>query len=328
VGRVSWDEYFLELARTTATRATCSRRKHGAVIVKDRRIVATGYNGGPSGYPHCEDGGCPRATSDAEQGHDYERCIAIHAEANALLFSSPEERERIVAVLHGRAVLRVREADRQLRASPRSSRQGGRYDGWDEVRDFLRNAGVRVRRARRPGRHPLVPRPVLTPERPRRPRNGPTTKRPPGGRAGGTSSARVRIVGMSLGEGTSRRWESRQVERERIRAGPERARDLLGEGAWSRADLRLSGPSRPGGRARRVRFGTSSRLDRFWSATVPVGLMFATVSRVTARSNPPNPPYWTGIGRANPRKWSAPGWSARDRDPGRGPALPLLCRMR
>ena len=91
--RASWDEYFLELARATSTRATCSRRKHGAVIVHNRRIVSTGYNGGPSGYPHCAEGACPRAGSVAPQGHDYESCIAIHAEANALLFSSPEERD-------------------------------------------------------------------------------------------------------------------------------------------------------------------------------------------------------------------------------------------
>jgi hypothetical protein len=120
-GRVSWDEYFLQLARTTASRATCIRRKHGAVIVQGHRIVATGYNGGPSGYPHCDEGACPRATSEAPQGHDYERCIAIHAEANALLFSSPEERDGASLYCTGRSVLRLREADRQLRC-----RRGGR----------------------------------------------------------------------------------------------------------------------------------------------------------------------------------------------------------
>jgi dCMP deaminase len=144
VGRVSWDEYFLELARTTSTRATCSRRKHGAVIVKGRRIVATGYNGGPSGYPHCEEGGCPRATSDAKQGHDYERCIAIHAEANALLFSSPEERDGSSlyctgAPCFGCAKLIANSGVAEVVAA------GNRYDGWEEVRDFLRTAGVRVR---------------------------------------------------------------------------------------------------------------------------------------------------------------------------------------
>lgn len=142
--RVSWDQYFLDLASTTSSRATCSRRKHGAVIVHDRRIVATGYNGGPSGYAHCEDGGCPRAASPAPQGHDYESCIAIHAEANALLFSSPEERDGATlyctgAPCFGCAKLISNSGISEVVAS------GGRYDGWDRVRTFLLTAGVRVR---------------------------------------------------------------------------------------------------------------------------------------------------------------------------------------
>lgn len=142
--RISWDEYFLQLARATASRATCVRRKHGAVIVKGRRIVATGYNGGPSGFPHCDQGACPRATSDAPQGHDYERCIAIHAEANALLFSSPEERERATlyctgAPCFGCAKLVANSGVTEVVAS------SGRYEGWEQTRDFLRNSGVRVR---------------------------------------------------------------------------------------------------------------------------------------------------------------------------------------
>ena len=66
--RQSWDEYFLSLASQTSTRATCSRRKVGAVIVRDRRIVSTDYNGGPSGVPHCDEGGCPRAATDTPRG--------------------------------------------------------------------------------------------------------------------------------------------------------------------------------------------------------------------------------------------------------------------
>ena len=142
--RQSWDDYFLTLARATSTRATCSRRKHGAVIVKGRRIVSTGYNGGPSGFPHCDEGACPRAASDAPQGHAYEECIAIHAEANALLFSSPEEREAATlyctgAPCFGCAKLISNSGIAEVVAS------GGRYDGWLKVRDFLLQAGVRVR---------------------------------------------------------------------------------------------------------------------------------------------------------------------------------------
>lgn len=143
-GRMSWDEYFLELAQTTATRATCSRRKHGAVIVKSRRIVSTGYNGGPSGFPHCDEGACPRAASSAPQGHNYESCIAIHAEANALLFSSPEERTGASlyctgAPCFGCAKLIANSGITEVVAS------GGRYEGWEGTRDFLRRSNVRVR---------------------------------------------------------------------------------------------------------------------------------------------------------------------------------------
>lgn len=142
--RQSWDEYFLDLARATSTRATCSRRKHGAVITKDRRIVSTGYNGGPSGFGHCIDGACPRALSDAPQGHDYESCIAIHAEANALLFCGPDERDGATlyctgAPCFGCAKLIANSGVSEVVAS------GGRYDGWDRVRDFLLTSGVRVR---------------------------------------------------------------------------------------------------------------------------------------------------------------------------------------
>lgn len=142
--RQSWDAYFLELARTTATRATCVRRKHGAVIVRDRRIVSTGYNGSPSGFPHCADGACPRAFSDAPQGHDYDECIAIHAEANALLFSGPLERANATlyctgAPCFGCAKLIANSGVTEVVAA------GGRYDGWERTREFLLTSGVRIR---------------------------------------------------------------------------------------------------------------------------------------------------------------------------------------
>jgi dCMP deaminase len=74
--RPSWDEYFLSIAREVATRATCLRRSVGAVIVRDRRILCTGYNGSPPGQPHCTEVGCLM-----EDG----RCIrTLHAEQNAI----------------------------------------------------------------------------------------------------------------------------------------------------------------------------------------------------------------------------------------------------
>lgn len=91
--RESWDRYFLKIASQVATRATCVKRQIGAVVVKDRRIQATGYNGSPTGYPHCLDGWCPRAHLPSVTGGSYDGCIAIHAEANALLQCGVEEKK-------------------------------------------------------------------------------------------------------------------------------------------------------------------------------------------------------------------------------------------
>ena len=68
--------------------STCGKKKYAAVLVDDNgHIVGIGYNGGPSGFAHCEDGGCPRFQEMSESGSSYDNCIAVHAEANALLHS-------------------------------------------------------------------------------------------------------------------------------------------------------------------------------------------------------------------------------------------------
>ncbi len=83
--RPSWDEYFLEVASVVANRSTCLRRKVGAVIVKDKRILATGYNGSPSGLKHCLDIGCLRDKLGIPSGQRHELCRGLHAEQNAIL---------------------------------------------------------------------------------------------------------------------------------------------------------------------------------------------------------------------------------------------------
>ena len=84
--RPSWDEYFMEMAELTAKRSTCMRRHVGAVIEKDRRAIATGYNGAPRGIMHCEDrGGCLRQQLNVPSGQRHELCMALHAEQNAII---------------------------------------------------------------------------------------------------------------------------------------------------------------------------------------------------------------------------------------------------
>ena len=84
--RPSWDEYFMDLAVLTAKRSTCLRRQVGAVIVKNKHIIATGYNGAPRGVPHCDEkGGCLRQQLNVPSGERHELCRALHAEQNAII---------------------------------------------------------------------------------------------------------------------------------------------------------------------------------------------------------------------------------------------------
>jgi dCMP deaminase len=83
--RLPWDEYFLRIARLVAERSTCQRRKVGAVLVRDKRILATGYNGAPHGLAHCDEVGCLRAKLGIKSSERIEICRGIHAEQNAIV---------------------------------------------------------------------------------------------------------------------------------------------------------------------------------------------------------------------------------------------------
>ena len=83
--RPSWDDYFMQITRQVATRSTCLRRSVGAILVLDKRIIATGYNGGPAGLAHCLDIGCLREQLGIPSGQQHELCRGIHAEQNAII---------------------------------------------------------------------------------------------------------------------------------------------------------------------------------------------------------------------------------------------------
>lgn len=86
IKRPSWDEYFMQMAELTAQRSTCLRRHVGAVIVQDKHVVATGYNGAPKGVAHCAElGGCLREKMGIPSGERHELCRALHAEQNAII---------------------------------------------------------------------------------------------------------------------------------------------------------------------------------------------------------------------------------------------------
>jgi len=90
-GRPAWDDYFLDIVGIVANRATCVRRRVGAALVRDRRILSTGYNGAPSGLRHCLEIGCLRERNNIPSGERHELCRGLHAEQNAI----------IQAALHG-----------------------------------------------------------------------------------------------------------------------------------------------------------------------------------------------------------------------------------
>ena len=92
--RPSWDEYFMSIAELVAQRATCIRRRVGAILVRERRIITTGYNGTPTNIPHCIEVGCLREQQNIPSGERHELCRGLHAEQNAI----------IQAALHGVSV--------------------------------------------------------------------------------------------------------------------------------------------------------------------------------------------------------------------------------
>jgi len=94
--RPSWDSYFMEITTVVAGRSTCLRRKVGAIIVRDNRILTTGYNGAPAGLQHCLETGCLRESQGIPSGERHELCRGLHAEQNALL----------QAALHGISIAR------------------------------------------------------------------------------------------------------------------------------------------------------------------------------------------------------------------------------
>ncbi len=86
--RPSWHEYFMSITELVAQRSTCTRRYVGAILVRDKRIISTGYNGAPSGISHCLDVGCLREQQGIPSGERHELCRGLHAEQNAIIQAS------------------------------------------------------------------------------------------------------------------------------------------------------------------------------------------------------------------------------------------------
>jgi dCMP deaminase len=97
--RPSWDQYFMQLASLAAQRSNCMKRRVGCVLVREKRVISTGYNGTPRGLKNCGEGGCPRCNEGQGSGVGLGTCLCLHAEENALL-EAGRERIRDGAILY------------------------------------------------------------------------------------------------------------------------------------------------------------------------------------------------------------------------------------
>jgi dCMP deaminase len=144
VERPTLDDYFMEIATVAAKRSTCLRQKVGAVIVKEKRILATGYNGAPSNLPHCLDIGCLREQLNIPSGERHELCRAVHAEQNAI----------IQAALHGVSIANatlytthqpcIMCAKMLINAKIKRVVYGKKYND-EKALEFLKEAGIEIK---------------------------------------------------------------------------------------------------------------------------------------------------------------------------------------
>ena len=143
--RISWDEYFIQIAKLVSQRATCLRRSVGAVIVKDKHMLATGYNGAPRGLEHCDDIGCLRDKLKIPSGQRHELCRGLHAEQNAIIQASLygiSVKDSTVYITNQPCVIC---AKMLINAGIREIVVA---DGYPDTMalDFLKEAGIKVRR--------------------------------------------------------------------------------------------------------------------------------------------------------------------------------------
>ncbi len=141
--RPSWDEYFMQIVELIKTRSTCLRRQVGALIVKDKRILSTGYNGAPTGCSHCSQVGCLREQMNIPSGQRHELCRGMHAEQNAIVqaaYSGTSVKDGTLYVTNQPCILCAKMI---INAGIKKIVFSGEYP--DELSmDLLKEAGIRV----------------------------------------------------------------------------------------------------------------------------------------------------------------------------------------
>ena len=144
--RPDWDTYFMDIAHVVKTRSNCSRRQVAAVIVKDRRIISTGYNGTPRGVRNCCDGGCARCASDAPSGTGLGECICSHAEENSITQAAYHGISTKDATIYVTLSPCLMCSKMIVNAGIREVVYDEEYSVTEQTRAVLREAGVVLRR--------------------------------------------------------------------------------------------------------------------------------------------------------------------------------------
>jgi len=142
--RPSWDEYFIKIAALVSERSTCLRHHVGAIIVKDRRILTTGYNGAPAGTKDCLELGCLRNQLNIPSGERHEICRAIHAEQNAIIQAAKHGEDVSNATLYCTHTPCIICAKMMINAGIKKIVTYGNYPDIGGVRELLKEAGVEL----------------------------------------------------------------------------------------------------------------------------------------------------------------------------------------
>jgi dCMP deaminase len=139
------DRQFMDLCKAASSIfSTCSKRKYCAVLVdSSNHIVGFGYNGGPSSFEHCEDGGCPRLTQDSPNGSSYDNCIATHAEANAFLHSDYSSKPTKIYV-NGPPCFSCAKLICNSTVKEVYYLSDKKYFQWEQIKSFLNKANVKT----------------------------------------------------------------------------------------------------------------------------------------------------------------------------------------
>ena len=143
--RPDWDHYFMKIAEVAATRSNCSRRQVAAVIVRDNRIISTGYNGTPRGIKNCFEGGCPRCASDTPSGEKLGECLCSNGEENAIVqaaYHGIAVKDSILYTTFSPCLLCAKMI---INAGIREVVYKERYTIDNTSRELLKEAGVRLR---------------------------------------------------------------------------------------------------------------------------------------------------------------------------------------